>query len=149
MTLEIGKKAPDFTLPSDSGKDISLHDYEKQKVILYFYPKDNTPGCTAQACNLNENLDLLNSQGFEVIGVSPDSVASHQNFVSKFGLKFTLLADTEKKISNLYGVWGEKKNYGKVYMGIHRTTFIIDEKGVIEEAIEKVDTKKHTLQIVK
>lgn len=143
-TPEIGNKAPDFNI---NGK--SLKDYKGKKVILYFYPKDNTSGCTAQACNLRDNFSQLREKGFEVIGVSPDSEKSHQNFTSKFELPFELIADTDKNLLKSYGVWGEKKMYGKSYEGVLRTTFIIDENGVIEKIIKKVDTKNHSAQILK
>ena len=144
-----GSKAPDFKGINQNGKTISLEGFKGKKLILYFYPKDNTPGCTAETCNLNDNYEFWISKGYEVIGISPDSVSSHQKFVEKFGLKFNLIADTSKEILEAYGVWGEKVNYGKTYMGVIRTTFVIDEKGVIEKIFKKVDTKEHTSQIVK
>ncbi len=147
--LKTGDKAPLICTETFDNKSFTLETLKGKKIVLYFYPKDNTPGCTAQACNLNENLEYLQKQGYEVVGVSPDSASSHQKFIEKYGLKFTLLLDEDKKIANDYGVWGEKKNYGKVYFGIHRTTFIINEDGIIENIIEKVDTKNHTAQIVK
>lgn len=147
--IEVGQKAPDFKGINQNGQEISLSQFKGKKVILYFYPKDNTPGCTAEACNLNDNYQYWLSKGYEVIGISPDSVASHKKFEEKFGLSFHLISDTEKTILQAYGVWGEKKNYGKVYFGVIRTTFIIDEKGIIEKVISKVDTKNHTEQIVK
>lgn len=147
--LKVGDTAPAITTQTSDNKEFTLELHRGKKIVLYFYPKDNTPGCTAQACNLNENLDSLKNQGFEVIGVSPDPLASHLKFIEKFNLKFPLLLDTEKKIATDYGVWGEKKNYGKTYFGIIRTTFVIDEKGIITEIIEKVDTKNHTKQILR
>lgn len=147
--LKVGDIAPAIITETSDNKSFNLDQQKGKKTVLYFYPKDNTPGCTAQACNLNENLDYLKNKGFEVIGVSPDNEVSHQKFIEKYNLKFTLLLDVEKKIANDYGVWGEKKNYGKVYFGIHRTTFIIDENGIITDIIEKVDTKNHTKQIIK
>lgn len=143
-TPEIGNKAPDFNI---NGK--SLKDFKGKKVILYFYPKDNTSGCTAQACNLRDNFSQLREKGFEVIGVSPDSEKSHQGFTSKHELPFELIADTDKNLLKAYGAWGEKKMYGKTYEGVIRITFIIDENGVIEKIIKKVDTKNHSAQILK
>jgi thioredoxin-dependent peroxiredoxin len=148
-TLKKGDKAPYFEGVNQEGKEISLNSFKGTKLILFFYPKDNTPGCTAEACDLNENYRTWLDKGYEIIGVSPDSVKSHQKFVDKFGLKFNLLADEEKKILESYGAWGEKKMYGKPYMGVLRTTFVIDESGVIEEIFDKVDTKNHSSQIVK
>ncbi|MBP6386689.1 MAG: thioredoxin-dependent thiol peroxidase [Pseudarcicella sp.] len=149
MTLKIGDKAPLFSQKNQFGELISLADFlGNKKVVLYFYPKDNTPGCTAQACDLNDNLEKLTQQGFEIIGVSTDSVKSHKKFVDKFDLKFNLLADEEQQMVNQYGVWVEKSMYGKTYMGIARTTFIIDTEGTITDIIEKVNTKSHTEQII-
>jgi thioredoxin-dependent peroxiredoxin len=148
-TLKKGDKAPCFEGVNQEGKEISLNSFKGTKLILFFYPKDNTPGCAAEACDLNENYRTWLDKGYEIIGVSPDSVKSHQKFVDKFGLKFNLLADEEKKILESYGAWGEKKMYGKPYMGVLRTTFVIDESGVIEEIFDKVDTKNHSSQIVK
>jgi peroxiredoxin Q/BCP len=147
--LKIGDKAPEINTETFDNKPFTINLLNGKKLVLYFYPKGNTPGCTVQACNLNDNLDALKSRGYEVVGISPDSATSHQKFIEKFGLKFSLLLDTDKKIANDYGVWGEKKNYGKTYFGIHRTTFIIDQNGVIEDIIEKVDTKNHATQILK
>ncbi len=141
-------KAPDFVGENQNGEKISLKDYEGKKLILYFYPKDNTPGCTAESCNLNDNYNSWLEKGFEVLGVSPDSQKSHQKFIEKFGFKFDLIADTEKEILQAYGAWGLKKMYGKEYMGVLRKTFVIDENGVIVEIFEKVKTKDHTNQIV-
>ena len=149
VQLVEGTTAPDFSGINQKGETISLSGFKGKKLILYFYPKDNTPGCTAETCNLNDNYEFWISKGYEVIGISPDSVSSHQKFVEKFGLKFNLIADTSKEILEAYGVWGEKVNYGKTYMGVIRTTFVIDEKGVIEKIFKKVDTKEHTSQIVK
>lgn len=148
-TLKKGDKAPYFEGVNQDGKTISLNDFAGKKLILYFYPKDNTPGCTAEACNLNDNYQAWLDKGFEVVGVSPDSVKSHLKFAEKFGLKFNLLADEDKKILEAYGAWGEKKMYGKPYMGVLRTTFVIDETGVITEVFDKVDTKEHSAQIIK
>jgi thioredoxin-dependent peroxiredoxin len=147
--LKEGSKAPFFEGIDQDGKAIRLTDFKGRKVILYFYPKDNTPGCTAEACNLRDNYDSLLSQGFAVVGVSPDNEKSHKGFAGKYSLPFPLIADTSKKIMNDFGVWGEKKLYGKSYMGVLRTTFIIDEEGRIEKIIEKVDTSGHTEQIFK
>lgn len=147
--LKEGVKAPLFTSINQDGKEISLSDFLGKKIILYFYPKDNTPGCTAEACNLNDNLTELTNKGFEVIGVSPDSTKSHQNFIAKYNLNFQLISDIEKKVLEAYGAWGEKKMYGKSYMGVLRKTFIIDEHGIIEKIIDKVKTKEHTAQIYK
>ena len=146
--LSEGHKAPDFSGITQANKTISLADFKGKKLILYFYPKDNTPGCSAQAKNLAENYQMLQKYGYEVIGVSPDSIDRHQKFIEKFNLPFSLIADTEKTILETYGVWGEKKLYGRTYMGVHRTTFIIDENGVIEHIIRKVKTKDHTNQIL-
>jgi len=146
--LKVGDKAPYFEGLNQKEEKISLNDFKGKKLILYFYPKDNTPGCTAESCNLNENYDAWLDKGFEVVGVSPDSVKSHQKFADKFNLQFNLIADTEKKILQDYGAWGEKSMYGKKYMGVLRTTFVIDEEGKIEEIFEKVKTKDHTNQII-
>ena len=142
-----GSKAPGFEGKDQNGNIVSLSRFEGKKIILYFYPKDNTPGCTAEACNLRDNYDSLMKKGFAVIGVSPDDEKSHKGFAGKHSLPFPLIADTSKKILNDYGVWGEKKLYGKTYMGVIRTTFIIDEKGFIEKIISKVNTSGHTEQI--
>ncbi len=149
IQLVEGVTAPDFSGINQNGKTISLAGFKGKKLILYFYPKDDTPGCTAEACNLNDNYEYWISKGYEVVGISPDSEASHQKFVKKYGLKFNLIADTSKEILEAYGVWGEKVNYGKTYMGVIRTTFVIDEKGIIEKIFKKVDTKEHTNQISK
>jgi peroxiredoxin Q/BCP len=146
--LKEGLKAPSFEGIDQNDKKIKLADYKGKKIILYFYPKDNTPGCTAEACNLRDNNELLLRKGFVVIGVSPDSEKSHKNFAGKYTLTFPLIADESKTILNDYGVWGEKKMYGKSYFGVIRTTFIIDEKGVIEKIITKVNTSSHTEQIL-
>lgn len=150
MSLNIGDKAPDFTGKDQDGNDISLKDFAGKKLVMYFYPKDNTPGCTAQACNLRDNYDALLAQDFAIVGISPDSEASHQKFIAKHELPFPLIADTEKEIHNLYGTWQEKSMYGKTYMGTMRTTFVIDEKGMITEKLEgrKVKTKDHSAQIL-
>ncbi len=145
--LSIGDLAPAIDSVDQQGKKITLEEYRGKKLVLYFYPKDNTPGCTAESCDLRDNYDQFLEQGFEVIGVSADSEKSHQNFVAKYQLPFRLISDTEKKVLQDYGVWGEKKNYGKTYMGIHRKTFLIDEEGIISKIIEKVKTKEHSRQI--
>jgi peroxiredoxin Q/BCP len=147
IQLKEGLKAPWFEGIDQNGKEVKLSDFTGKKVILYFYPKDNTPGCTAEACNLRDNNNSLLKKGFTVIGVSPDNEKSHKGFAGKYSLPFPLIADTSKKILNDYGVWGEKKMYGKSYFGVIRTTFIIDEKGIIEKIITKVETAGHTEQI--
>ena len=149
IQLREGMMAPVFQGTDQNGNSVKLADFIGKKVVLYFYPKDNTPGCTAEACNLRDNHESLLDKGFAVIGVSPDNEKSHKGFAGKYSLPFPLIADTSKKIMNDYGVWGEKKLYGKSYMGVIRTTFIIDEKGIIEKIIEKVDTAGHTEQIFK
>ncbi|MEQ8242849.1 thioredoxin-dependent thiol peroxidase [Fulvivirga sp.] len=149
MALKAGDKAPDFNVNDQDGNSVSLKDYAGKKVVLYFYPKDNTPGCTAESCNLRDNYQALQSAGYEVLGVSTDSEKSHQKFIEKQSLPFKLLADTEKQIHEKYGTWVEKSMYGRKYMGTARTTFLIDENGTIEEIIEKVKTKDHTAQILK
>jgi peroxiredoxin Q/BCP len=146
--LNIGDAAPDFTAKNQNGENISLSDYKGKKVVLYFYPKDDTSGCTAEACNLRDNYDELIRKGFEIIGISPDSEKSHIKFRSKYNLKFNLLADTEKEILKKYGAWGEKKMYGRTYEGVLRTTYIISEDGKIGMVFKKVDTKNHTQQIL-
>lgn len=146
--LNTGDSAPDFTAKNQNGTNISLSDYKGKKVILYFYPKDDTPGCTAEACNLRDNYNALIEKGFEIIGVSPDSEKSHTKFQGKYNLQFNLLADTGKEILKKYGAWGEKKMYGKTYEGVLRTTFVISEDGKIEKVFKKVDTKNHTQQIL-
>jgi thioredoxin-dependent peroxiredoxin len=145
--LKEGMRAPGFEGIDQNGKNVKLSDFTGKKVVLYFYPKDNTPGCTAEACNLRDNYDSFLKNGFAVIGVSPDNEKSHKGFISKYSLPFPLIADTSKKILNDYGVWGEKKMYGKTFLGVIRTTFIIDEKEIIEKIITKVDTGGHTKQI--
>ena len=149
IQLVEGIAAPGFSGINQNGETISLAGFKGKKLILYFYPKDDTPGCTAEACNLNDNYEYWISKGYEVVGISPDSEASHQKFIKKYGLKFNLIADTSKEILEAYGVWGEKMNYGKTYMGVIRTTFVIDANGIIEKIFKKVDTKEHTSQIVK
>jgi peroxiredoxin Q/BCP len=148
MSIQIGKKAPAIKGVDQNGNKISLADFKGGKVALYFYPKDNTPGCTAQACNLEENSALLKKKGIVVIGVSTDSVASHKKFETKFNLSFPLVADESKDIVTAYEVWGEKKFMGRTYMGTNRVTFLINEKGIIEHVIDKVETKNHAAQIL-
>jgi thioredoxin-dependent peroxiredoxin len=146
--LEVGQKAPLFTGKTHKGETLSLVDLKGEKVILFFYPKDNTPGCTAEACDLSENFDMWKQKGFEVIGVSPDNETSHKAFIVKYHLRQTLICDTEHQILEKYEAWGEKSNYGKTYMGVLRKTYLIDEHGIITHIFNKVDTKKHTEQIL-
>ena len=148
MALSVGKKAPAFTGVDQNGNSISLKDFKGKKVVLYFYPKDDTPGCTAQAFNLLDNQSLLMKKGFAVVGVSADSVKKHKKFEEKYELPFSLVADEEKEIVEAYGVWGEKKFMGKTYMGITRTTFLIDEEGKIKAIIEKPDTANHAAEVL-
>jgi thioredoxin-dependent peroxiredoxin len=148
MKLNVGDKAPAIVAMDQNGKMISLDDFRGSKVILYFYPKDDTPGCTAEACNLRDNYDDLLNKGFKIIGVSADNAKSHLKFAGKYNLPFPLIPDTDRKIINDYGVWGKKKRYGREYDGIFRTTFIISEDGIIKNIFEKVDTKEHTGQIL-
>jgi len=146
--LTEGVKAPDFTGLNESGESVSLSDFKGQKLVLFFYPKDNTPTCTEEACNLRDNYGLLKKNGYAILGVSADSQRKHQNFIKKFDLPFPLLADVDQTILNAYGVWGEKQMFGKKYMGIFRTTFVIDAAGNIEKIIRKVKAKDHTSQIM-
>jgi len=147
--VEEGQKAPEFEGINQNGEKIKLSDFAGKKLVLYFYPKDNTGGCNAEACNLRDNYNDFLNFGYQIIGVSPDSEKTHQKFIEKFELPFNLIADTEKVILEKYGVWGEKKMYGKTYMGVMRTTFLIDEKGVVEKVFKKVKTKEHSEQIFK
>ena len=147
--LSIGDKAPEFSGLDQDGKQVALSDFKGKKVVLYFYPKDQTPGCTQEACNLRDNISALSSQGYEVMGVSSDDVSSHKEFQQKYNLPFSLIADTDKSINQKYGVWVEKERDGKKYMGTARVTFLIDEKGMISNIIDKVDTKDHANQILK
>jgi peroxiredoxin Q/BCP len=147
--LKEGMKAPPFEGIDQDGKVVKLSDFSGKKVVLYFYPKDNTPGCTSEACNLRDNYNAFLKRGFAVVGVSMDNEKSHKNFAGKYSLPFPLIADTSKKILNDYGVWKQKSLYGKTFLGIVRTTFIIDETGVIEKIISKVETKSHSEQIFK
>ncbi len=146
--LKEGDKAPNFSGINQNNETISLSDYKGKKLILYFYPKDNTPGCTTQACNLRDNYKTMKKQGYEILGVSPDSAKKHTNFITKFDLPFDLLADTELETIKAYGIWGPKKFMGREFDGVHRTTFVIDEEGKIEEIIAKVKTKEHAAQIL-
>lgn len=148
MALQPGDDAPDFTVNDQDGNPVKLSDLRGQKVVLCFYPKDMTPGCTAEACNLRDNYRLMQKQGFEVLGVSTDNEKTHRKFIEKEKLPFRLLADTHKIIHEAYGTWVEKNMYGRKYMGTRRITFVIDEEGKIEEVIGKVDTKNHAAQIL-
>jgi len=148
ITLKEGDIAPNFKGLNQDGDELSLNEFKGKKIILYFYPKDNTSACTAEACNLNDNYSVLTQKGYVVIGVSPDSAASHQKFIAKYELNFNLITDESKVILEKYGVWGEKSMYGRKYMGVNRTTFIIDEEGKIEKIFNKVKTKAHTEQIL-
>ena len=147
--LKIGDKMPDFQVQDQDGKTVSSKDLLGKKTIIYFYPKDNTSGCTAEACSLRDNHEALIARGYNVIGVSKDSAASHKKFIEKYSLPFTLLADTSTQMLQAFGAWGEKKMYGKTVMGTIRRTFIFDENGILERIIEKVDTKNHASQILK
>lgn len=149
MALQAGDKAPDFTVNDQDGKPVTLSQFKGRKVVLYFYPKDQTPGCTAEACSLRDNYAALQKQGYEVLGVSTDNEKSHRNFIAKQNLPFRLLADVDKVVHARYGTWVEKSMYGRKYMGTARVTFVINEQGIIEEVIEKVDTKAHATQILK
>jgi len=150
MALQAGDKAPSVLGLNQDGKEIKLADYAGKKLVLYFYPRDNTPGCTAEACSLRDNYDALRKQGYEVIGVSTDSASSHQKFITKQNLPFNLIADVDKTLSTAFGTWGEKSMYGKQYMGMFRTTFLIDETGTITRVIlpKEVNTKEHAEQIL-
>ena len=147
-TLKIGDEAPAFESVDHDGNSISIKSYRGKKLILYFYPKDDTPGCTAEACNLRDNYALLLKQGYNIVGVSADDDRSHKKFIKKYVLPFPLISDKDKKILKAYGAWGQKKLYGKEYDGILRTTYVISEKGIIEKVFSKVDTKNHTEQIL-
>ena len=148
MVLQVGDIAPEFLSKDQDGKEVRLSDYKGKKVILYFYPKDDTPGCTTQACNLRDNYEALQSKGYQVLGVSVDNEKSHVKFIKKFNLPFPLLADTEHEIVEAYGVWVEKSMYGRTYMGTARTTFVINADGIIQEIFQKIDTANHTDQIL-
>ena len=147
-TLKAGDKAPNFEALDQTGNIIKLLDYKGKKLVLFFYPKASTPGCTMEACNLRDNYQTFLAQGYDVLGVSADSAKRQQNFINKNELPFPLLADEDKTVINAYGLWGPKKFMGREYEGIHRATFVIDENGVIEEVIVKVKTKQHTAQIL-
>ena len=148
MKLSIGDEAPSFISTNQIGEKVSLADFRGKKIVLYFYPKDNTPGCTAESCNLRDNYEELQKQGYVVLGVSKDGEKSHQKFINKYDLPFDLLVDTDLTVHEAFGTWGLKKFMGKEYMGTIRTTFVIDEEGKISEIIEKVKTKDHTSQIL-
>ena len=151
MTIEVGEQAPDFTLENQDGKEVSLSEYRGKNVVLYFYPKDMTPGCTTQACDFRDNNDAFEAQNTVIIGVSPDPIERHQKFIDKHGLPFELLADTEQVAAKLYDVWKLKKMFGKEFYGIERSTFIIDESGIIQKVERKVKVKNHieeTLQFI-
>ncbi|MBP8994298.1 MAG: thioredoxin-dependent thiol peroxidase [Bacteroidota bacterium] len=146
--IEIGDKAPDFKGLNQDGKEVKLSDFLGKNLILYFYPKDSTPGCTAEACDLRDNYQMWQSKSYEILGVSPDSQKSHQKFIEKYNLPFDLISDTEKEILIAYNAWGEKSMYGKKYMGVLRKTYVINSKGIIENIFEKVKTKEHSNQIL-
>ncbi|AYD49317.1 thioredoxin-dependent thiol peroxidase [Arachidicoccus soli] len=148
MVLKVGEKAPEFKGVDQNGNVIALSDFKGKKLVLYFYPKDNTPGCTTQACNLRDNYEELINKGFQIIGVSGDTVKSHKKFEEKFDLPFPLIADEDKLILEDYGVWKPKMFMGRSFIGIHRTTFLIDEKGFIKAIIEKPNTKNHTEEVL-
>tara|TARA_B110000014_G_scaffold142913_1_gene99204 strand:+ start:591 stop:1037 length:447 start_codon:yes stop_codon:yes gene_type:complete len=148
MELKIGDKAPEFESINQKGDKIKLSNYLGEKVVLYFYPRDNTPGCTSQACNLKDNFNSLKKNGYTILGVSKDSVKSHQKFIDKFNLPFDLIADEDQSVHKKYGTWVEKSMYGRTYMGTARWTFLIDKNGNIENIIQKVKTKDHFSQIV-
>lgn len=148
MGLQVGDPAPAFSVKDQDGNQVKLSDLKGEKVVLYFYPKDNTPTCTNQACNIRDNYGALLKKGYKVFGVSSDSEKSHQRFIKKHNLPFPLLADTEHQMVEAYGVWGEKTLFGRTYMGVLRTTFVINKKGIIEEIISKVESSKHTDQIL-
>ena len=147
-TLQPGDAAPDFSAPTQTGDTRSLGDYAGKKLVLYFYPKDDTPGCTAEACNLRDNYARFQAAGYEILGVSPDKPAKHVKFIDKYTLPFDLLADEDHSVAKAYGVWGEKKFMGRTFDGIHRTTFVIDADGTLEDVILKVKTKDHTAQLL-
>ena len=149
MNLQIGSPAPDFSANNQKGETLSIGHFTGKKLVLYFYPKDDTPGCTAEACSLRDNYQDLIAKGYSILGVSPDTEAKHQKFIDKYNLPFDLLADTDNAVALAYGVWVEKSMYGRKYMGIARTTFVIDEQGNLDEIIENVDTKNHATQIIK
>lgn len=147
-TLKVGDNAPNFEAKDNQGNTIKLHDYAGKKLVVFFYPKASTPGCTVEACNLRDNYHTFLAKGYDILGVSADSAKRQQNFINKYELPFPLLADEDKAVINAFGVWGPKKFMGREFDGIHRTTFVIDEKGIIEDVILKVKTKDHTAQIL-
>lgn len=148
--LKIGDKAPNFTLQSDTGGEVSLSQFTgKKDVVLYFYPRDNTSGCTKEACSFRDNLQQFDAKDSVILGVSPDSIKSHQNFIQKYGLNFTLLSDPDHKVAEAYGAWGEKSMYGRKYMGILRTTFIIGKDGKIKNVFEKVNPADHAEEVLR
>ena len=147
-TLKAGDAAPEFSAKDQDGNVHELKDYKGKKLVVFFYPKASTPGCTAEACNINDNYDRFKAQGYEILGVSADSAKRQSNFKNKYGFQYPLLADEDKAVIEAFGVWGPKKFMGREYDGIHRTTFVIDENGVIEDVITKVKTKAHTAQIL-
>lgn len=149
MLPEIGKPAPKFEALNQNSETVNLSQFSGKKIVLYFYPKDDTPGCTAEACDIRDNYQRFLDAGYVVLGVSPDEPKKHVKFIEKYNLPFDLLADTEQSVANAYGVWVEKSMYGRKYMGMARTTFIIDEQGILIDIIEKVNTKAHTAQILK
>lgn len=146
--LNVGDQAPDFKVNNEDNEILSLSNFKGKKLILFFYPKDDSPGCTKEACNLRDNYSKLKKMGFEVLGVSPDNSKKHRKFIDKYEFQYSLLADTEKEIINAYGIWGPKKFMGREYDGLHRTTFIIDENGKIQHIFESVKTKEHAQQIM-
>jgi peroxiredoxin Q/BCP len=146
--INIGNKVPDFTVSDHNGNSVSLSDFKGSKLAVFFYPKASTPGCTAEACDLRDNHEALKAAGYAILGVSADSVTAQAKFAAKYELPFPLLADVDKTVINIFGVWGPKKFMGKEYEGIHRTTFLIDEKGVVSHVIDKVKTKEHAAQIL-
>jgi thioredoxin-dependent peroxiredoxin len=146
--LQIGDNAPDFQGTNEKGEQVNLRDFSGKKLILFFYPKDDTPGCTAEACSLRDSYQELRDKNFELLGISVDDAKKHNKFISKYTLPFSLIADTEHVMVNAYGVWGEKKFMGKTYDGIHRKTFVVDENGLIERIFEKVKTDDHATQII-
>ena len=148
MSIQIGQAAPEFSANNQNGKPLSLGDFKGKKLVLYFYPKDDTPGCTAEACSLRDHYQTFLAQGYAILGVSPDNEAKHQKFIAKYELPFDLLADTDHAVAEAYGVWVEKSMYGRQYMGIARTTFVIDKNGHIADIIEKVNTKEHGPQLL-
>jgi len=148
MVLEVGKKGPDFKLPDENGQTRRLSGYQGNYVLLYFYPKDDTPGCTTEACNFRDDYSLYENANVTILGVSPDSPESHAKFKNKYNLPFTLLADEEHRVCEMYGTWGPKKIFGKEYAGVHRTTFLIDPEGRIQEVYKKVSPAKHSSEVL-